>query len=632
MVPPLLAPDPSALRTWHRVEARLLRDALAPRPRLSVSEWADRYRVVSEGTSTEAGEWRTDRAPYLKEIMDAFSDPAIWKVVFKKPAQVGGTEVINNVIGYHIDQDPCAILVVQVSLEEAKKWSKEKLAPMLRDSPRLVAKVQEPRGRDPDNTLLTKSFPGGHLGITGANAPSGFRQRSRRVVLFDDVDGYPPAAGREGDQLVLGGRRTATFWNRKVGLFSTPTIEGFSRIDEAFREGDRRRYVLPCPACGHKQQLLWLRPDGGYGLVCERDAAGDPVPASARYACIACGTLIPETEKRRMLRGARWIAERPTDGIASFELNALVAPWVRWSEVMREFLDARRSPLRLQGFVNTMLGETWREEGAEIEPHALAARVEPYEAELPRGVGLLTAGVDVQGDRLEVGVYGWGAGEEGWLIRWAQLDGDPGHPEVWRILDELLLRPWRHAGGAELRIVAAAIDSGYQTEQVYRFAEPRRGRRVHATKGVPGRGRPLWAQPGPSKTTKAKSRHLVLVGVDSAKDLLHSRLRIGTPGPGYLHFPDTTDRVFFEQLTAERLVTKYRAGRPVREWTPIEGRRNEALDVTVLALAALAGLGPSVIASLGALAEQANAAGEGAPPVALNGDAGGRRVRSRGVW
>lgn len=639
----LPAANRAAIRRWHRAADRLVRHAMQPKSRLTVSQWADQYRVVAEGTSSDPGRWHTSRTPYLRDIMDCFSDRTTRRIVFKKPSQFGATEAFLNVIGYFIHQDPCSIMVVQVSIEEAKKWSKEKLAPMIEATDVLQERVARIRTRDPDNAILSKRYDGGHIGIVGANSPAGFRQRSRRVVLFDDVDGFPVGgAGTEGDQITLGEGRAKTFWNRKVGYFSSPTLEDVSRIDQLFHEGDERYYHVRCPGCGCEQELLWLHDDGSYGLVCEHDAGGSPVPASARYACIGCGILIPETDKEPMVGAGRWIATKPSGDTASFAASSLISPYVRWSEIMEAFLRAKRSGshLQMQGFVNTMVGDVYRDTGDQVEPHALQLRAEDYglapddtPADVPQGVGLLTFGADVQGDRIEIVVWGWGAEERAWAIAWEQFDGDPqSDPAVWAALDAYLVRPFRHVSGAPVHLTIGGIDSGYATDKVYAFCEPRRHRGVWPVKGIEGRGRPIWVKPSPTKTSKAKTRMLVQYGTDSAKDSwLRSRLLVqASPDvpdpPAYVHFPTHLDRVFYEQLTSEKLVSKVTRGRSRRVWTLPEGRSNEVLDCSGIALGAMLSLGPTVIRRLGELADMLNQ-GQGMPLAPIRQ----RRVRSRGI-
>jgi phage terminase large subunit GpA-like protein len=573
-----MRPSNLAVRNAWDAAAAVVHAGLAPEHRLTVSEWADAHRILSREASAEPGPWRTDRAPYQRGIMDAFSDPVIETVVIMSASQIGKTEIVNNIVGYYIDQDPAPMLVVQPNVDPmAKSWSLDRLAPMLRDCPRLRGKVADPKTRDSGNTVLHKVFPGGHITVVGANSPAGLGARPIRVVLLDEVDRYPDTAGTEGDPVTLATQRTATFWNRKILLTSTPTLRGFSRIEEAWLESDQRHYHVPCPPCGAKQPLVWS------GLRWREGA-----PESAAYACQACAALIDEREKMGMLERGEWVATNPGSRIAGFHVNALYSPWRRWAELARDWIPAQRDPTRLQAFVNLQLGESWEERGGGHDPEALERRQEAYPTDaqgllVPAGVGALTAGVDVQDDRIEVLTIGWGQGEESWRVARDFVLGDPGKVEPWKQLDALLARRWRREGGGELGIRLAGVDSGHHTEMVYRFCGPRYPR-VVALKGSSEPARPLVNR-RPSVNNRYGIR-LFFVGTDTAKDLLYARLRIATPGPGCMHFPIGLEPDYYRQLTAEKVVKRQVAGRWVRRYELPRGERNEALDCEVYALVA----------------------------------------------
>lgn len=560
----------------------------APPPILTVSEWADRYRILSRVASAEPGRWRTDRAPYQRGIMDACSDPLIEQVVIMKPAQIGYTEMLGNVVGFYADQDPAPILIVQPTLDMARAWSTDRLRPMLRESPRLKGKVRESSRRHSGDTLLHKEFPGGHLTIVGANSPSGLASRPIRVALFDEVDRYPASAGSEGDPVTLGIKRTATFWNRKIVLGSTPGLKGLSRIEAAWQESDQRRYYVPCPECDHRQLLVWrnLKWDDGR-------------PETAAYVCESCGGLIGEDRKVWMLERGAWVAENPGHRTAGFHLNGLYSPWARWADLAREWLECQRDVSRLQVFVNTVLAETWEERGGSLEPGALESRAEAYPAPVPAGVAVLTCGVDVQDTRLEYTVMGWGHGEEAWLIHHGILHGDPTTKAPWAALDAVLIGTFQHEGGPSLPILAACIDSGHHTESVYAFCRPRFGRRVYAIKGSATPGAPFVPRRA-SRNNKGRVP-LYLLGTDTAKDLIYGRLKLAVPGPGYLHTPADLDAEWYVQVTAERLERVQINGRWRRRYVLPRGARNEALDCLVYVLAALY-LAPVARTKLGQIA------------------------------
>lgn len=581
-----------------RQQSRFVR----PPPKLTVSEWADRYRVVST-YSAEPGPWRTERTPYLREIMDSFSDPTVQMVVFQKCARIGGSEAGLNVVGYFIDQDPSSILIVQPTVDDAKDFSKEQLAPMLADSPALSGKVRDPRSRDSGNTVQAKTFEGGGLYLVGANSPRGFRRRTARVVDLEEVDGYPASAGTEGDQIKLALRRTATYGHRrKVYMNSTPTLKGMSRIEDYYLRSDQRRYYLPCPHCEELQPLVWkqLRYDG-------------PEPL---YFCVGCGVGITEAEKFGMLQRGRWIPQQPEASIRGYHINALYSPWVTWRELADEWIEAQTDLGKLQVFVNTALGETWEEKGGGLNPDDLRTRRERYPAEVPAFVGLLTAGVDVQDDRLEVSVWGWGGGEEAAVIAHHRLFGDPSkaRSKVWADLDAVLFRDYQHESGAAMRINTSCVDSGAHTDQVYRYCRARASGRVFAVKGSSEPSRPIVAMK-PSKVGRGESRtNLFMVGTEAAKDRLYGMFRISQVGPMYVHLPDDLPDDVIDQLTAEKAMRRQMpGGRWVRRYELPRGARSESLDCAVYAMAAQR-LSPIRPRRLAAAAERVAARAVPAPP------------------
>lgn len=614
---------PSAKVAWRRRRADLCRTNLAPPSRLTLSEWADRHRMLSRENAAEPGRFRTSRVEYLREVMDACTDKRIREVIAMKAAQVAFTDgVINNLVGYHIDQDPAPIMVVQISIDEAQKWSVEKLTPMLRDTPRLRDKVASSRSRDSGNTILAKNYPGGHLGIVGANAPSGLRARPRRVVIFDEIDGYPDSAGTEGDPIKLGEKRTTTFWNRKSVKGSTPTVKGFSKIEAAYERSDKRRWYCPCPHCGTEQVLVWK------SVRWEKDdtpgAARRHKTETAVYVCRE-GCVITEAERQRMLRLGRWIAEAPPEPgevkAAGFHISGLMSPFLSLAELAQEFVEAKDSAALLQVFINTRLGESFEETGERVDAGTLLKRREPYAAEVPMAVGALTVAVDVQGDRLEVLFVGWGEKEESWAIHHERLLGDPGDDtsegNVWAQLDALLDRPWQHESGAIVRPSATAIDyGGHYGHMVARYVKANGGRHVYAIRGSRDARAAIW----PAKPARV-GKHGVKVyelGQSAAKDvILGSRIRrdaAKAPGPGAMHFPLERDwcvQEFFDQLTSEKKISKIEDGRPTRRWVPTRDR-NEILDLYVYNFAVLHTLGLAALKSLGKRAAKLQAKGAAA--------------------
>jgi phage terminase large subunit GpA-like protein len=557
---------------------------IRPEPEMTVSEHAEQFRYLPKVSSAEPGKWRNSRTPYLKEIMDCLSPSSpIVDVWFMKPAQIGGTECGNNWVDFVIDKAPGPMMYVEPTVDLAKRVSKQRLQPMIDESPVLKGKVKDSRSRD-----SAKEFPGGVLILTGANSAAGLRSMPARYLFLDEVDAYPGDVEGEGDPIRLAAARTSTFARKKRFMVSTPVDRGSSRIEAGYEDSDKRRYFIPCPFCKAEQILRWS------GIVFTKDEKYR-LTGPVRYKCEHCGELIEERYKTWMLENGRWIAEAPAPGkAAGFHLSALYSPigWKSWADCVEQFLEARkkRDKLLLKTWTNTVLGETWEEEGLTVDDGSLLSRREEYTAPVPLGVAVLTAGVDVQDDRLLVKVKGWGRGEESWLIDWITIPGRPEtDPKVWVDLDAVLSRVWAHELGTTLRIAAACIDSGgHATKQAYDFARTRGHRRIFAIKGVGGAGAPVIKL----STRKNKGKVvLALVGADTCKGLIYSRLQVEEYGPGYMHFPrkPEIDEEYFKQLTAEKQITKFVRGFPSKVWMKTRAR-NEALDCEAYALAALATL------------------------------------------
>jgi len=552
-----------------------------PPPRLSLSEWADEHAVLSAESAAEPGRWRT--LPYQRGILDAFSDPTVEIVACLKSARIGWTKILNHVIGYHIHQDPCPIMVVQPAVEDAEGYSKDEIAPMLRDTPALRGLVSEAKSKDSNNTILAKAFPGGGLSLVGANSPRGFRRVSRRVVLFDEISGYPPSAGAEGDQIKLGIRRSEYYWNRKIGMGSTPTVKGICRVSREFEDTDQRRFFVPCPHCGEFQYLRWSGVQWPKGR-----------PAEAYYVCEHNGCVIQHSQKYEMLERGEWRAtdQASKPGLVGFHIWAAYSysPNASWGQLATEFVEAKGDPLKLKTFVNTVLGEPWEERGDRVSDHQIAQRAEDYAADpLPMGVVLLTGGTDVQPNRLETEIVGWGSGEETWSVDFIVTYGNPDLDDVWALHDATVLnRVYTRADGVQLRVARCCVDTGgANTAAVYEAVKARQaGGVMLGTKGVPGEGKPIIGNPSHSNLGKIP---LFPVGTFTAKDLVMGRLNLTEPGPGFCHFPKRYRPEYFKGLTAEEVRVKYNKGFPVREFFKVYDR-NEPLDCRVLAVAAFASL------------------------------------------
>ena len=560
-----------------------------PDPLLTVSEWADQYRVLSTRASAEPGPWRTERTPYLKEIMDCLSPSSpVERVVFMKGAQVGATECGNNWIGYVIHQAPGPMMAVQPTVEMAKRNSKQRIDPLIEESEVLRKLVRDPRSRDSGNTVLAKEFPGGVLVMTGANSAVGLRSMAARYLFLDEIDGYPGDVDDEGDPIQLVAARARTFARRKIYLVSTPKIAGLSRIEAAFEESDQRRYWVPCPVCGEYQTLKFAQLTWPKGK-----------PKQAVYVCEHCSARLENHQKHTMLARGEWRPSAVGDGrTAGFWLSSLYSPvgWFSWADAAEMFEKARKNPTLLQVFVNTVLGETWAEAGDAPDWQRLYDRRENYRlGTVPAGALFLVAGCDVQRDRLEIALVAWGRNRENWLTDYVVLDGDTSRPEVWDRLTDLLNTTYPHACGARLGIVRMAVDSGFATQQVYAWAREQGPGRVLVTKGYETGSAPI-GQPSAVEVTldgrKIKRGVKVWpVATGMLKSELYGWLKLERPTeeskpypPGYCHFPQLPEE-FFKQLTAEQLVPKVVKGYRKLEWVKTR-ERNEALDTYVLCRAA----------------------------------------------
>ena len=544
--------------------------ALLPEPDLTVSQWADEHRILDQASSSEAGRWRTSRTPYLREIMDSLSanDPTD-VVVFMKGAQIGASEAGINFVLYAISHAPAPMLYVLPTVDSAKRVSKQRLAPAIDAVPLVREKVATPRARDSGNTLFQKDYAGGTLILTGSNSAVGLRSMPARYLFLDEVDAFPSDLDGEGSPIQLAIRRTATYKrNRKIFMVSTPTVKGLSTVEDYFEQSDQRRYFVPCPSCGDMQTIDW-----------KRIIWTDDDPSTAKLHCESCGIEIEEQHKTNMLNNGEW---RPTavGRYRGYHLSSLYSPagWYGWSDAAEDFLAARKSGQeQMKTFVNTVLGETFEEAGEQIDPLGLIMRREEYPSDLEFEVK--TVAVDVQKDRLELELVGWGKDEESWALDYVILPGDTTQPDVWKDLSDYL---------TETKPDGCCVDSGYNTQLVYDFVSKRRF--CWAVKGQAGSGIPL-IQDRIKRLQRLRKRKQQTVtpeplGVDQGKAIIMSRLQLTEVGPGYCHFPNEVefDEEYFAQLTAEKLVTRYQRGRPRQEWVQTRPR-NEAIDIRVYGLA-----------------------------------------------
>lgn len=623
---------------------RMARKGLTPPPRISIPEWADRFRKLPRGAGSTSGQWRTSTVEAARGPMLAVTEPGVHVITAMTCTQLLKSSLLESVFGYFAHLDPCPILLVQPKEDAAEQFSKERIQPLISETPVLRKIIGKRKTRDSEDTLVYKAYPGGFLAMVGAGSPDNLARRAIRITLFDEVDKYP--ANKEGDPISLGEERTATFAANWLSIRAcSPTLQDDSRIEASYAEGDQRRASVECPHCGHR-----LFPDFFSHVDWAKDEDGGHRPETARIYCERCGAGWSEGQRLQALQTIRWHQTRPFSccgsqhspldayaaawredvaapvgtiwdwwegprhqvyrakcptcggwGVdnehASFQASKLLSPWSkdRPKDLARKWLAAKVHEDLRQTFFNTQLGMPYRPRiGRDIQPNSLLERREVWPGDVPAPVAVLTAGVDTQDNRLEVEVVGWGRDEESWSVHYEVLAGDPDQPDVWERLDELLQKTWLRADGAPFKIAAACIDSGgHHTQAVYRFCRARTGRKVWAIKGASetsAQRMPVWPTSSPNRKRTTDYRP-VLVGTQSAKDRISGCLAIDHPGPGYMHFPGDRDIGYFTQLTGERLAVKRSANGSIRRvWEAKRGVAHEALDCRVYAYAALWGL------------------------------------------
>jgi phage terminase large subunit GpA-like protein len=602
-----------ALANLQAAKARL-RKLWQPPPTLTVSEWAEKNRILPPGTSVRPGPWKTES--FQREIMDCILDPDVREIDYMKSTQVGYSETLNNIIGYFIDANPRPMMMVQPIEQSAKEYSQKRIDPMLEACECLRGKVRETGNSNKHGSQKLKQFDGGFIKIVGANSAPGLRSDYVPVILFDEIEGYPDDVKGEGDPIDIATRRSDTDPEAKIFKGSTPAKpKGFSRIEAAYEKSSQARYFVPCPSCGCFQALAWRGvfylvgdsyefAEGDHNLKYEVNDTGDVIEESVKYICASCEEPIAEQNKRRMLDLGRWVHKYPERRhVRGFHINALYSPWKPvWSSMATEWRDAKDNPEKLKTFVNLRLGETWNEGANNFNAHTLAARKHEYEyadaAKLqlivPEGVGVLVAAADVQHNRIEAQIIGFGKGEESWLIAHEIFYGDPALQsedpdtggEVWQQLDDFLLKQWQHKNGLLMRPAITLVDSGDNSDAVYKFVMPRQNmaRRVFACKGVDYLAKPVLVQEGVAKknTIRLWSIHTYMT-----KDRIFARMKLKAPGPGYMHFPEWTTDEYLAQMTGEKKIPVTVRRTRVTKHIYVKTHRNEALDMTVYCHAGL---------------------------------------------
>lgn len=568
--------------------ARYTFNRFRPPARQTVSEWADKNRMLVSEASAEPGAWRTDRAPYQREIMDAFTQPGVWQIVIMASAQVGKSEIELNMMGCAIDNDPGPMLYIQPTDKVAEDYSKRRIAPMIQACPSLREKVFKARSRDAANTITMKTFPGGSLAIIGANSPADLSSKPVRYIFMDETDRFPASAGTEGDPQELAERRTETFrHNRKIIKTSTPTIKGKSKIEKDYMNGTQEEWQTECPYC-HTYNYIRF-PDIHFEKEDYVNEGGDEDyhVKLVTWRCPTCKRDIGEYECKRL--PAKWVSKNPkaiANGIRSFRLNAFMSPWSDWKDIVWKFLKAHKDATKLQTFYNTILGEVWEIHSNSGLDEVLYKRREHYDAEVPTGVLLLTMGMDTQDNRLEYEVVGWDRNGQSWGISRGVIPGRADAPGVWQEVDALLDREWKLANGMKMRILATFIDSGgHFTTSIYKECAKRASKRIWPIKGEKGEGKPECR---PMKRGQGEGAKFML-GVDEGKAGIMYEAAVEEPGPNYMHFPIEYragyDMEYFKGLISERMEIHRRGGQGVVVWEQFY-ERNEPLDCRNYARAA----------------------------------------------
>lgn len=583
---PLLKPTPVE-RLW-----RAIFDAIPPLPKQRPSEWANQYRVLSRDAAAESGKFKC--LPYQKELMDAPLEPDVYETVMMLAAQTGKSETLNNLIGFFIHADPSPMLLVQPTVELYEAYSKERIAPMIRDTPVLKRLVKDARSRDSGNTTAFKRFPGGSLAMTGANAAAGLAGRPRRVVMLDEIDRYPASAGAEGDPCALADKRAESFPNAVKVKTSTPTVKGISKIENLYNQSDKRNWMVKCPKCGFEHTLLWSQVKWPEGK-----------PEEAHLECPSCDTKLTDLDRTTMIKKGRWLATAPFKGVRGYWLNGLNTLFRhhkgyknRLHQFAAEFLKAKDGGGQtMRVWINTFLAETFEEDATKIDAKSLENRCEAYTPDtIPEGVLTLVASADVQRNRIECEVKGFGKEEESWGIKRVVLDGDTELDDVWNRLDTLLLEDFTREDGVPMKIARAFIDMGYKDKRVLTFCAPRIGRGIYPCKGINrvGTSPPPILPAKPSRNNRARIPHWN-VGVTQAKSALHDRIAL-EDGPRCMHFAGSEygyDSDYFAQFASEKRFLKYSFGQPYYIFEKENNSvRNEALDLNVYALAAVHSLFP----------------------------------------
>lgn len=543
-------------------------DALAvlkPPEKLTVSEWADKYRILSELDSAAPGHWRTSKTPYLKAVMDAFNADFIHDITFCAGTQLGKTSAEQNMIGYAVAQDPGPMLVVYPSEKLAKFTSEKRLQPLIMLSPALREKFNERGSKD-----LELSFDTMYIALVGANSASDLSSRPARYVFFDEIDKFPKWTGAEAGPLELAAERTKTFYNRKIVKVSTPTLKT-GNIWQGWLNADiQYRYFVPCPHCGEMQvlefgQIKW--PEGSD----ETEAR-----AAASYECKYCHEIIDDRQKPAMLRAGEWRGERKRKGRAhkvAYHLNSIYSPWLTFGDVAAKFLASKDEPALLMNFVNSWLAEPWEDKSSRMKSDVVMEKALPYErGRMPAAAQLITCGIDVQLDHFYYSVRAWGAHMTSWLVDW-------GRAETWADLETVVERNYADTNGEIHNVNLACMDSGYNTDDVYSFCAQHMGVIV-PTKGASRALKSRYTVSILDKQAAGFGLRLYEMDTNQLKNFIASRMSIDPGAYGSWNVYEGIEREYADQICSEQRVEKKdRKGRVSIVWEKISSHvANHLLD------------------------------------------------------
>lgn len=589
--------------------------AFAPRTPRSIAEWAEDERILPKSSSSEGGRFRNDRVPYLRGIMDSLCNVRVQTTVVMKGAQVAGTTIAENWVGWTMDEDPAPMLSVWPTEKLMRRWSKTRLDPLIDTTPSLARFFDRSGLRDSGDSASHKEFPNGSLDLLTARSSSDLRSISAQRVWFSEVDNIIAELAEDGDPIELARSRGETYWDYKEYLESTPTVAGASRIFDEISASTWNEWYMPCPHCQHMQVLRWrdgmeetdANTSGTMRFVWEEDGHGEVVPGTVSYVCEECACTIDEWKKAWMLERGEWRPRHPGRSSEGFHIPAFISPLISWTRIAQRFKRATKSEAKMRTFVNNICGLPYTEKSSRVTPHFLQQRAEVYRTPVPAGVKVITVGGDIQGDSVHFTVWGWGAGEQSWLIAWKVIEGDPALARTWSKVEAFLRSTWTDETGRERRMNVGCIDAKYQTGKVHAFCKRfvgANGARMIPIQGKEGRGRALIADPPPRtrRRTGVRATRSRIVGIDPIKDQLYGRLQLKEPGAEYVHFPEGLDSAFYIQLTSEELKTEYVKRRPVRRWRKrSKDIANEVLDTTVYAYAALVSLGTRILQELNSM-------------------------------